>query len=112
MPDDIAPKFWEVMRENITTLNDLGDWWTLCRDGAEPIIDEADREFVAQAVAMLPEGPLDDDSWGNWTNAVKEATGRKGRALFKPLRLALTGQQHGPDMRRLLPLLQRIRVKE
>lgn len=112
VPDDIAPKFWEVMRENITTLNDLGDWWALCRDGAEPIIDEADREFVAQAVAMLPEGPLDDDSWGNWTNAVKEATGRKGRGLFMPLRLALTGQQHGPDMRRLLPLLQRIRVKE
>lgn len=112
VPDDIAPKFWEVMRENITTLNDLGDWWALCRDGAEPIIDEADREFVAQAVAMLPEGPLDDDSWGNWTNAVKEATGRKGRGLFMPLRLALTGQQHGPDMRRLLPLLQRIRAKE
>ena len=61
---------------------------------------------------MLPEGPLDEDSWGSWTGAVKEATGRKGGALFKPLRLALTGQQHGPDMRRLLPLLQRIRVKE
>ncbi|WP_111733598.1 glutamate--tRNA ligase [Roseovarius amoyensis] len=112
VPGDIAPRFWEVMRENITTLNDLGDWWALCRDGAEPIIDEADREFVAQAMAMLPEGPLDEDSWGNWTGAVKEATGRKGRGLFMPLRLALTGQQHGPDMRRLLPLLQRIRAKE
>ena len=112
VPGDIAPRFWEVMRENITTLNDLGDWWALCRDGAEPIIDEADRDFVAQAMAMLPEGPLDEDSWGNWTGAVKEATGRKGRGLFMPLRLALTGQQHGPDMRRLLPLLQRIRAKE
>jgi len=112
VPDALAPRFWEATRENITTLHDLGPWWALCRDGAEPVVDEADRDFVAQAIAMLPEGPLDDDSWANWTGAVKEATGRKGRALFMPLRLALTGQGHGPDMGRLLPLLQRIRAKE
>ncbi|MCZ7676510.1 MAG: glutamate--tRNA ligase [Roseovarius sp.] len=112
VPEALAPRFWEVARENITTLNDLGPWWELCRDGAEPVIDDADRDFVAQALAMLPEGPLDEESWGAWTAEVKAATGRKGRALFMPLRLALTGQSHGPDMRRLLPLLQRIRAKE
>lgn len=112
VPEALAPRFWEVARENITTLNDLGPWWELCLDGAEPVIDEADRDFVAQALAMLPEGPLDEESWGAWTAEVKAATGRKGRALFMPLRLALTGQSHGPDMRRLLPLLQRIRAKE
>lgn len=112
VPDTLAPRFWEATRENITTMNDLAAWWALCRDGAEPVIDEADRDFVAQAMAMLPEGPLDDDSWANWTGAVKEATGRKGKALFMPLRLALTGQSQGPDMGRLLPLLQRIRAKE
>ncbi len=112
VPDDQAPRFWEVTRENITTLKDLESWWRMCRDGAEPDIDDEDRDFVADAMALLPEGPYDDDSWNRWTAEVKNATGRKGRALFMPLRKALTGQAHGPDMGRLLPLLQRIRAKE
>jgi len=111
VPEDIAPRFWEVVRDNITTLQDLDGWWRLCREGAEPVIDEADAEFVAQAMALLPEGPYDEDSWSRWTAAVKEATGRKGRGLFMPLRKALTGQSHGPDMSRLMPLLQNIRAK-
>ena len=111
VPDELAEPFWTVTRENITTLNDLADWWSVCRDGAEPVIDEEDREFVAQALALLPEGPFDGDSWKNWTTAVKEATGRKGRGLFMPLRKALTGQSHGPDMSALLPLLQVIRAR-
>ena len=68
------------------------------RDGAEPQIDPEDRAFVAEAMALLPEGPHDNDTWGKWTAAVKEATGRKGKGLFMPLRKALTGQAHGPDM--------------
>ncbi|WP_306115282.1 MULTISPECIES: glutamate--tRNA ligase [unclassified Roseovarius] len=111
VPSDIAPQFWEVTRENITTLNDLAGWWEMFRDGAEPVIDDEDKEFVAEAMALLPDGPHDAESWGNWTAAVKEATGRKGRGLFMPLRKALTGQAHGPDMAQVLPLLQKIRAK-
>ncbi|WP_210879266.1 glutamate--tRNA ligase [Roseovarius autotrophicus] len=111
VPDDLAERFWEVTRENITTLDDLQAWWTLFRDGAEPAIDDEDRVFVAQAMALLPEGPLDEDSWGKWTAAVREATGRKGKALFMPLRKALTGQAQGPEMAQVLPLLQVIRVR-
>jgi len=111
VPDDLAPRFWEVTRENITTLGDLEGWWTMFRDGAEPVIDAEDRDFVAQALALLPEGPWDEESWGQWTAAVKVATGRKGRALFMPLRKALTGQGHGPDMSKVLPLLQSIRAR-
>ncbi|MET4101131.1 glutamyl-tRNA synthetase [Roseovarius sp. MBR-78] len=111
VPDDLARQFWDVTCENITTLGDLDGWWRLFRDGAEPVIDEEDRDFVAQALALLPEGPLDTDSWGKWTAAVKAATGRKGKGLFMPLRKALTGQAHGPDMARVLPLLQVIRAK-
>jgi len=111
VPDALAPQFWEVTRENITTLNDLEGWWRLFRDGAEPVIDDADREFVAQAMALLPEGPHDAESWGRWTAEVKAATGRKGKSLFMPLRKALTGQAHGPDMARVLPLLQVIRAR-
>ena len=111
VPDDLAPRFWEVTRDNITTLKDLEAWWRMFRDGAEPAIDAEDAEFVAEAMALLPEGPYDDESWSKWTAKVKAATGRKGRGLFMPLRKALTGQGHGPDMARLLPLLQRIRAK-
>jgi glutamyl-tRNA synthetase len=112
VPEDLADRFWLVARDNITTLKDLEGWWLLCRDGAEPVIDEADRDFVTQALALLPEGPLDGESWGAWTTAVKQATGRKGKALFMPLRKALTGQSHGPDMAQLLPLLQVIRARD
>ncbi|MCR9114738.1 MAG: glutamate--tRNA ligase [Rhodobacteraceae bacterium] len=112
VPGDLGERFWLVARDNITTLHDLEGWWTLFRDGAEPVIEDEDAAFIAQAMDMLPEGPHDTDTWGAWTTAVKEATGRKGKALFMPLRKALTGQGHGPDMAQVLPLLQRIRAKE
>ncbi|WP_294621326.1 glutamate--tRNA ligase [uncultured Roseovarius sp.] len=111
VPDDLAERFWTVTRENITTLNDLSAWWEMFHDGAEPVIDDEDEEFVAEAMALLPEGPYDGETWGQWTAAVKEATGRKGRGLFMPLRKALTGQSHGPDMAQVLPLLQNIKAK-
>lgn len=108
VPAELAEDFWTVTRDNITTLNDLGAWWDLMSKGAVPVIDDEDREFVATAMAMLPDGPLNGDSWSEWTAAVKAETGRKGKGLFMPLRKALTGQAHGPDMKSLLPLLQNI----
>ena len=111
VPEDLAEGFWTVMRDNITTLHDLAGWWALCRDGADPVIAEEDRDFVAQAMTLLPEGPFDEATWGNWTAAVKDATGRKGKGLFMPLRLALTGQARGPEMAALMPLLQVIRAR-
>ncbi len=110
-PDDMAAQFWDVTRENITTLRDLEGWWSLMRDGAEPQIDDEDKEFVAEALALLPDGPFDGDTWGQWTAAVKAQTGRKGRGLFMPLRKALTGQSHGPDMSALMPLLQVVKAR-
>ncbi|MCE8524821.1 glutamate--tRNA ligase [Ruegeria pomeroyi] len=111
VPEDMAAPFWLMARENITTLNDLAGWWALCRDGAEPLIADEDRAFVAEAMALLPEGPLDGGSWGAWTQAVKEATGRKGKGLFMPLRKAVTGMERGPEMATLLPLMQVIRAR-
>jgi len=112
VPDDIAPQFWETVRENITVLDDLAGWWALCRDGAEPLIEPEDKDFVAEAMALLPAPPYSGETWGEWTAAVKAATGRKGRTLFQPLRKALTGRADGPDMGRLMPLLQRVRARE
>lgn len=112
VPDDMAGAVWAAVRENVTRRADIATWWALIRDGAEPVIDAEDADFVAQAMALLPAGPLDGDSWGQWTAAVKQATGRKGRGLFMPLRKALTGMEHGPDMAALLPLLQVIRARD
>jgi len=111
VPSAQAAQFWEVTRENITTLDDLAGWWTLCQTGADPVIDDEDSAFVAQAIAMLPDAPFTDSTWSDWTSAVKEATGRKGRGLFMPLRKALTGQAHGPDMGALMPLLQVVKAR-
>jgi glutamyl-tRNA synthetase len=111
VPDDLASDFWEAVRENVGTRAEIAPWWAMFRDGAEPVIEDEDRTFVQEALAILPEGPLTQESWGEWTAAVKEKTGRKGRGLFRPLRLALTGQERGPDMARVLPLLQVIRAK-
>ena len=110
VPAEKAEQFWAVTRENISTLKDLVSWWEMMRDGADPQIDEEDKEFVAEALALLPEGPFDEGTWAAWTAAVKAQTGRKGRGLFMPLRKALTGQAHGPDMSALMPLLQVVKA--
>ena len=109
VPNDIAEQFWTVARDNITTMHDLEGWWQLCRDGAVPLVAPEDEEMIASAMRLLPEPPYTAESWGQWTAAVKDATGRKGRGLFMPLRKALTGMDHGPDMSSLMPLLQKVR---
>lgn len=111
VPEALRAPFWMMARDNITTLGDLAGWWELCRDGAAPLVADEDREFVAQAMALLPEGPFDADTWSSWTAAVKAATGRKGKGLFMPLRKALTGQERGPEMAALMPLLQLVRAR-
>ncbi|WP_293573686.1 glutamate--tRNA ligase [Phaeobacter sp.] len=111
VPADKQAAFWDVAKENITTLNDLGPWWDLCRDGADPLIADEDKDFIAEAMALLPEGPYDSDSWGTWTAAVKEKTGRKGKGLFMPLRKAVTGMERGPDMSALLALMETVRAR-
>ena len=69
-------------------------------------------EFLRAALDALPPEPWDATTWTGWTGALKAATGRKGRALFLPLRLALTGEDHGPDLHALLPLIGRDRAAQ
>lgn len=106
VPADLRVPFWNVVRDNITKLDDVAGWWDLFRTGATPVISDDDREFIVQAFDMLGEPPYAADTWSSWTNAVKEATGRKGRGLFMPLRLAVTGLERGPEMADVMPLLQ------
>ena len=112
MPKNLAQLFWDITRENINTLNDLSAWWDIFSKGAEPVIDEVDKEFVEKAMSILPSEPFDEFTWSKWTDEVKQITGRKGKQLFMPLRLALTGKESGPDMAKILPLLQNIKAKQ
>ena len=108
VPPEKAEDFWNIVRMNISTLKDLSAWWDLMEKGAEPKIDDQDREFVLKAVSLLPPGQFDANTWKTWTQNVTEVTGRSGKNLYMPLRQALTGMSHGPDMGHLLPFLKNI----
>jgi glutamyl-tRNA synthetase len=107
IPDADAP-FWDTVRPNITRVREARDWWDIAKEPIDPIIEEED--FCRTAAKLLPPEPWSAETWGAWTVAVREATGRKGKALFMPLRLALTGQPHGPELRDLLVLIGRGRA--
>lgn len=107
---DIDADFWKVARANIQKLSDIEEWYRVAKGPVEPVIDDA--EFAATAASLLPEAPWDSNTWKEWSNAVKAETGRKGKDLFMPLRCALTGKQHGPELRELLPLIGRERALE
>ncbi|KKB81244.1 glutamyl-tRNA ligase [Devosia soli] len=98
---------WNLLRENLVRFQDIAEWSKLVTGPIEPVIAEEDREFLALAKAMLPAEPWDETTWSTWTNALKGATGRKGKALFLPLRMALTGRHDGPELKSLLVLLGR-----
>ena len=101
----IDEKFWLAVRGNINTLSQAGDWWAVCHQPVTPEIE--DEELLAAALTELPEGPFGPDSWSDWTKAVGSKTSTKGKALFMPLRKALTGRGFGPDVGVLLCYMDR-----
>lgn len=107
-----AESFWNAVRGNIETLADAVEWWRIVTEGPPETatFSQEDRAFLRAAFALLPEQPWNHQTWHEWTRAVKAQTGRGGRALFKPLRLALTGRDSGPELADLLPLLDREKI--
>ncbi|WP_374650736.1 glutamate--tRNA ligase [Dongia sp.] len=102
---DVDAALWDVARANVEKIEEIGEWHRICRGSIAPLI--VDPAFAASAADVLPPAPWDEGSWKQWTEAVKAATDRKGKDLFMPLRQALTGLDHGPEMRLLLPLIGR-----
>ncbi|WP_114391956.1 glutamate--tRNA ligase [Oleisolibacter albus] len=100
--------FWEAVRPNLTRLADARDWWEVTHAPVTPLVEDAG--FLERAAALLPPEPWTAETWGQWTEAVKQATGAKGKALFLPLRRALTARDHGPELKTLLPLIGRTRA--
>ncbi len=114
--DATMEAFWLAIRENIETLADAAAMHTLCfTPPSPPTMGNDDIAFIRAAEQALPAGPYDGKTWEKWVGALKEETGRKGKALFMPLRLALTGQEHGPELANLLPVIgeeaARLRLK-
>jgi len=102
-----AEPFWLAVRGNLDRLTDAGDWWRILHDRPQDVYDlpDDDRDFVRAAFDLLPPAPWDHDTFKAWMDQVKAATGRKGKALFLPIRLAITGRPSGPELADLLPLL-------
>nr|WP_321482886.1 glutamate--tRNA ligase [uncultured Cohaesibacter sp.] len=100
--------FWQAVRGNIERLPDAKEWWAIAHDG---LLDDAvgksdeDAEFYAKALELLPAEPWDATTWKSWTTVLKAETGRKGKSLFMPLRVALTGRSHGPELATFLPII-------
>jgi glutamyl-tRNA synthetase len=97
--------FWLAVRGNLGKLEEAKTWWQVVEGPLAPVI--ADSAFAATAASLLPQEPFDATTWKSWTGAVAAATGTKGKALFMPLRQALTGLEHGPELAALLPLIGR-----
>jgi glutamyl-tRNA synthetase len=104
LPAGMSEAGWEAIRPNLSTVAEAADWWQVVEGPVTATIAEEDRDFLAEA-ARIAESLDWSDPWPALTGALKAVTGRKGRALFLPLRLALTGREHGPDMAALLPLI-------
>lgn len=103
LPDGMGEAAWEAIRPNLEHISEAGDWWQVVTGKAPTTaLSDEDKAFAGQAAQMLAATGAD---WPALTAALKEATGRKGKALFLPLRQALTGRDHGPDMAALLPLI-------
>ncbi len=100
---EMSESFWEIVRPNLTKLEDAKEWWRVANGPVEPVIE--DQAFITEAAKLLPATPWTRDTWGVWVDAVKIQTGRKGKQLFMPLRKALTGMEHGPELADLLLLI-------
>ena len=108
LPRIVGAAAWDILRANLRKFSDIESWAKVLEgEAAHAYAAPEDRAFLAEALELLPPEPWDETTWARWTGALKEKSGRKGRALFHPLRLALTGREDGPDFKSLLPLLGR-----
>ena len=108
LPATVGEALWLAVRGNLATLADAASWAEVVDGPLAPVIEDA--TFLEEAAAKLPAEPWSEATWKEWTSAVATATQRKGRALFHPLRLALTARETGPEMAKLLPLIGRARA--
>ena len=109
---DLDEEFWLSVRANIERITDVKSWWDMAKGPVESAVEAEDVDYIAAAADLLPAAPWNEDTWGEWVGKIKEATGRKGKGLFMPLRQALTGMSHGPEMDKVLLLIGPDKARE
>ena len=109
LPVEITEDFWQVVRENIATYNEVTDWNAIFHQEISVTLTAEDKSFLKEASELLPE---DLHNFKLWTKSITEKTGRKGKELFHPLRLALTGKESGPELSKIVSLLGREKVEK
>ncbi len=102
---DIPEDFWNAIVSNLERVSDVEEWWHMARQEIAPVIE--DKSFSDLAASLLPAEPWDINTWNQWVEEIKKVSDRKGKTLFMPLRQALTGKEHGPELKNLLPLIGR-----
>jgi glutamyl-tRNA synthetase len=112
LPAGATEPFWLAVRGNLDMLSEARLWWEVVAGNVVPPPLEGEADFLRQALESLPPEPWAGEVWRIWTDTLKQVSGRKGRTLFLPLRLALTGEDHGPELRDLLPLIGRATVAQ
>ena len=112
LPAGMDAAAWEAVRPNLKMVAEAADWWAVVEGPVEAAVAEEDHGYLAEAAEVAAEIDWAGDPWHALTGELKARTGRKGKALFLPLRLALTGRSEGPDMAALLPLIGRERALE
>lgn len=110
LPAGMDRAAWEAIRPNLATVAEAAGWWAVVEDATPGVVAAEDREFLVRAAALASSADWNDGIWKALTGTLGAETGRKGKALFLPLRLALTGLEHGPDMNALLPLIGKARA--
>jgi len=105
-----SEEFWAAVRPNLARVADAAYWWQVCNGEIAPEIAAGEARFLSEAADLLPLAPFDAGTWKTWTGKLAEASGRKGKTLYQPLRLALTAREHGPELQALLPLIGRERA--
>lgn len=106
----VDESFWNAVKPNLNKVRDIKDWVNITQDNIAITIADEDKDYIRLAAETLPEGQFDETTWKRWVETIKSKTDRKGRALFMPLRQALTGMDHGPELDKMLPLLGRERA--
>lgn len=99
--------FWLSVRANLKTLGEVRGWFNMVHGDVRGELSAEERAFVQEAATLLPPVPWDEATYDAWLAAVKPTTSRKGKELFMPIRKALTGMDHGPELKKLLPLIGR-----
>ena len=110
LPAGMGAAEWDAVRPNLSTVAEAADWWGVIEGPVDAAIAGEDRAYLAEAAAAAAAIDWTGDPWHALTDRLKGTSGRKGKALFLPLRLALTGRAHGPDMGQLLPLIGQARA--